>query len=262
MPALETIGFSATAPGATGVTASPFSGDSATIKGPGTSPGAAPLCLTVRTQAAGWVSLLRPAGNDLIRGARFITLANTTQNFAPIAPQRLSPPGEAIQVTIAGSATAGDIDRALVTLYYPALPGADQDLVDAAAVDAATGPECTAWGTLTAGTTGGWSGETALTSLTTLLRAGTRYAILGTQSSVASTIPYVRGPGTANLRIAIAPGSLADLRPGYQFYDLARLTGCPTIPVINGADAAAWFVGVSNDENAASPAVTLVLRAL
>lgn len=262
MPALETIGFSATAPGSAGATATVFTGDSPTVKGPGTSPGAVPLCLTVRTQANGWVSLLRPSGNDLIRGARFVTLANTTQNLTPLAPNRLSPPGEALQITIAGSSTAGHIERALVTLYYPALPGADQDLVDAATVDAAQGPECSAWGTLTAGTTGGWSGETPLTTLTTLLRAGTRYAVLGTQSTVPSAIPYIRGPGTANLRIAIAPTTTADLRPGFQLYDLAKLTGLAAIPVINGADAAAWFVGVSNDQAAASPQVTLILRAL
>jgi len=262
MPALETIGFSATAPGTAGALATPFAGDSPTVKGPGNSPGAAPLCLTVHTQATGWVSLLRPSANDLIRGARFITLTNTTQNFTPLAINRLSPPGEALQVAIAGSGTAGQIERALVTLYYPALPGADQDLVDAATVDASAGPECTAWGTLTAGASGGWSGEVSLTALTTLLRAGTRYAVLGTQSSVPSAIPYLRGPGTANLRIAIAPPTTSDLRPGFQHYDLSKITGLPTIPVINGADAAAWFIGVSNNQAAASPAVTLILRAL
>lgn len=262
MPALETIGFSATAPGAAGTTATVFPGDTPTIKGPGTSPGAAPLYMVARTQAAGFAALLRPSGNDLVRGARFPTIANTTHFFGPLARQRLSPPGEALQVTLAGSSTAGQIERCLVTLWYPALPGADQDLVDASTVDSSTGPELTAFGSLTAATTGGWSGEVALTTLTTLLRAGTRYAVLGAISSNAVTIPYIRGPGTANLRILIPTQNLPDIPTAYQLYWLAKTTGAPTIPVINGADAAAWFVGLSSDQTGGTATIALNLQAL
>lgn len=256
MPVLETIGFQATAPGAAGATATVFSGDTATVRGaPGTT-GARILAVTVVTQASGWAQVVRASGHDQIRGARFGSAANRAVTYIVPGSARRSPPGETLAVSIAGSASTGDIERCLVHLWYDALPNLDQDLVDFDYVRANGASEVTVYATLTAGTTGGWSGEEPITQDSDLLRADRRYAVLGAAVTSASPIPYIRGPGSAGLRIAApADASNTQFAP-HWFAFLSRWSGLPCIPVIHGASRNAWFTGVAADENGGSLAVT------
>lgn len=257
MPVLETIGFQATAPGATGTTAAIFPGDTATIRGaPGTA-GARILAVTIPCQTTGYAQVVRASGHDQIRGARYGSAGGRAISYIIPGAARYSPPGETLSVTIAGSATTGDIERCLVHLYYDSLTNLNQDLVDFNYVRAHGASEVTIYASISPGTTGGWSGEEPLTQDSDLLRADRRYAVLGAATTFAAFVPYIRGPGTAGLRIAIPADITVPQFAPHWFAFLSHHTGLPTIPVIHGASRNAWFIGMTADENAAAHAVTL-----
>lgn len=257
MPVLETIGFQAVAPGSAGAAATVFAGDTATVRGaPGTT-GARMLAVTTHVHAPGYTQVVRASGHDQIRGARYAAAGGRATAHVIPGASRYSPPGETIAVTIAGSATAGVIERAFVHLYYDSLPNLDQDLVDYDYVRARGAAELTIYATLNAGTTGGWSGEEPITAESDLLRSDRRYAVLGITALADVPQPYIRGPGTAGLRIAAQADISTPQYAPHWWIHLARLTGLPTIPVIHGASRNAWFIGVSSDHTGGAHTISL-----
>ena len=257
MPVLETIGFQATAPDSAGAAASVFTGDTPTVRGaPGTT-GARILGVTGYVHAPGFAQIVRASGHDQIRGARYLLTPGSQLTYLLPATNRLSPPGETLAVTIAGSATAGTIERAFIHVFYDNLPNMTQDLVDYDYVRAQAAAEVTVYASLTLGTAGGWSGEEPLTAESDLLRADRRYALLGMASSSPLAVPYIRGPGTAGLRIAAQADVQTKQFAPHWWMHLSRITGLPVIPVLHGASRNGWFLGASTDQSGSAATITL-----
>jgi hypothetical protein len=269
--AIEMVTAQFTAATVAGSTATPAAGDSFTIRN-------SPLgCQLIQTHAVHQTGAAG-APRDTIRSPRMhdstnaIRIMNISTAQAanvgvarPQIPYGVSEPlvsQDTLTFILQGTAVAGDIESRSVLFYYPQLPGSDQNLIDYVtyqkkAVHLLTNEV----GAIAAGTAGGYSTPTAINAAFALLKANTNYALLGITSSLLQCSVTVRGADTANLRVGV-PGSLdPTVNCGY-FLDLAKSFGLPMIPVLNSANAPNTFVELVNDENAASPIITLYLAEL
>lgn len=269
--ALEVITAQFVAAAVAGSIATPAAGDSFTIRN---SPQGAVLLNTWAVHQTGAAG----APADTIRSARMhdstnaIRLRNisTAQSavFGTAIPQL--PFGcaeplvsqDTLTILLQGTAVAGDYESRTLLLYYPDLPGSNQVLIDYSTYLKRAVHELTnEVGAIVAGTTGGYSTPTAITAAFALLKANTNYALLGMQCSLLQTTVTLKGADTAGLRVGV-PGSVRPEINRQFFLDLARAYGQPMIPVINSANAPGTFVELVNDENAASPVITLILAEL
>jgi hypothetical protein len=171
-------------------------------------------------------------------------------------PQRLFAQ-DVLNVQAQGSATGGDIEIFSMLVYYQSLSGSDAFLISPQQLQQLGVNVTTIEVPITAGTAGGWSGQAAANSGTQALKANTRYALVGGHSSLLQASVGVRGSDFGNLRLGF-PGNAADkLVNGNFFVDLSEQFGFGLIPVFNSANLAGMLVDVANNENAASPIVTL-----
>jgi hypothetical protein len=271
MPALETITAEFTAATVAGSTATPNAGDSFTIRN-------SPLgCQLIQTWAVHQTGAAG-APRDTIRSPRMhdstnaIRLMNISTAQAanwgvarPQLPYGVSEPlvsQDQLTFLLQGTAVAGDIEHRSVLLYYPSLPGADQNLIDYITYQKKVKHILTnELAAVAAGTTGGYSGSQAINVTFGLLKANTNYAVLGISCSLLQCTVTIKGADTSGLRIGI-PGSIDPVINSGWFLDHAKAYGLPMIPVINSANAPNTFIELVNDENAASPQVTLILAEL
>ena len=86
-------------------------------------------------------------------------------------------------------------------------------------------------------------------------------AVLGwTLQTVATTIT-LKGPSTANNRVGL-PGGALTLDTTMGFAELSKKFGKPLIPVLNGFDAASYFLECADGEASTSPKVDLFMYQL
>lgn len=250
--------FQATAPGSSGAAASASTGDSATLLP------SRPVLLAVLsyTQAAGWIQITTPSGHDTTRGWRVPTIASGGGILATPESAPVFRPQETVSVTIAGSATAGDIESAVLMLAYPEIPGGK--FVGYSEITSRARRTTTIYAALTGSTSGGYSGEELLTAESDLLRADTQYAVLGALVSSKSNVTCLtlRGPDTANYRVPIPALTLADYGTRAPMLALADRSGLDTIPVINSGNRYSTYIGLVGNENAATPNIALLLAEL
>lgn len=220
----------------------------------------------VRVSSAGLHDSTSPIRVRPISAQVYPLLANGT-------PQVLQPQ-DRLLVEHQGSAVAGDIESTSLLIYYQDQPGCDTKFISEDELDALSdGAIVTVEVPLTAGVAGGYSGGALLNSGTYTLVNNRRYAILGGHSSVMQTSIAIRGTDFGNLRLGF-PGNAADKDVNSNFFvNLSRnyggrdpLTGVwkkfPSIPTFDSGNANSITVETVNNENAASPVVTLLLARL
>lgn len=246
----EIISFSATAPGAAGVAATALSGD--TLAAKNATPGSKILVLNMWSdfQAVGFVQVVAPSFNDTTRGIRSVT---NIGNFGPLlpfaAPQYINPQ-ELLSATIAGSATAGDVEEASIMMYYEDLPGQQGRYLNADDIWTRGVRQVTVQDSITTTAGPAYSGARALNAASDLLRANTDYALLGATIRTECLTLGIRAPDWSNGRVGI-PGMAG--RPdvtGSWFEMLSFETGLSLIPVFNSANKTAIFIDAAQDENA------------
>jgi hypothetical protein len=111
------------------------------------------------------------------------------------------------------------------------------------------------------GTAGLYGTARALNADDTRLSGAKYYAVLGwTLQTVATTIT-IKGPSTANNRVGL-PGGALTLDTTMGFVELSKQTGQPRIPVLNGYDAANYFLECADGEASTSPKVDLFMYQL
>lgn len=111
------------------------------------------------------------------------------------------------------------------------------------------------------GTPGLYGTARALNADDTRLSGAKYYAVLGwTLQTVATTIT-IKGPSTANNRVGL-PGGALTLDTTMAFVELSKQFGKPLIPVLNGYDAANYFLEVADGEASTSPKVDLFMYQL
>jgi len=259
MKAFETIAFTATAPGASGAAASAVAGDSLTIK----NSKMPRICqLWVDAQANGFVQVTFPTAHDTTRGWRASVVASeVTPRMVMGLPMPITPQ-ETMSVTVAGSATAGDVENGVLLIGYDELPGIAQRLASWSDVQRRMEKLTTIQFTIDVTAGGAWNGSELISADSDLLQANRDYAVLGIEFQTECAAVSFKGPDTGNLRLAV-PGSIefADLSNQW-FAVLSRTLGEATIPIINSANKSSTFLEALQDENVADVTGTLMLALL
>jgi hypothetical protein len=258
--ALEVIGGQATAPGATLTAAAPFSGQSFTVRNAPLTARPLLVALWAYTSAAGQVRVRSPRLHDNVNGIRVGVPTNLALPIIPDCYQQLLYPQDTLDVAIAGSSTASDIEQVALLVYYPDLPGAQARFAAPAEVKSRGKNLKSIYASITAGTTGGWSGTTSLDAIAGAeLKANTDYAIVGYHTTVRGLAVAISGVETGNLRVGgpLEP-SIANETPEWFVY-LSERVGVPMVPVINSANAKGINVEVSTDQAGGTFGLTLHL---
>lgn len=258
----ELLSWSAIAPGATGAAAAALVGDSLTIKNNRTANGPLILALWGMQQAVGFQQLAFPSGHDTTRGYRYgQRIADTSPRLAlgcaiPITAQ------ETLTVTVAGSATAGDVELGHALVHYPDLPGVDSRAITWKELDDRVEKLTTVYASLTSAGAG-YSGSELITSDSDLLLANRDYAILGgeTNTNTAGAITII-GPDTGNVKIGFPSATATNPFTADFFVRLANAFNSPQIPQISSGNKANTFIGLATDENTPTILVTLYLALL
>jgi hypothetical protein len=259
---IELLAFSATAPGAAGAAATVVGAtDSLVIKNDRGSKPPKFITLWGKQQTAGFQQIVTPTQHDTTRGFRYNVGLNEQRNVLPQGLSLEVQPQETLTITIAGSATAGDVEIGAGLICYPNLPGVTQRLITFAQLEDKLEKFTTVSSTITGAATGYTGGE-LITAESDLLRANTDYAVLGMTTNTACAAIVLRGPDTGYVRIGL-PGDPDDTeRTQDYFCQLSRSHGMPLIPVINSGNKASTFLEILQDENNVSPLVTLFLAQL
>jgi hypothetical protein len=257
--AMELIAAQVTAP-STGGTPTAVTGDTLTIR-------PAPQgCLMLNwwykwQTTAGKIQIISSKLHDRTYGLNDSTIL---QGVYPVLPLGVGQPlydQDTLVLSASGSATSGDIESIAMLMYYPELAGINANLIDEMELLRRRVNYAPVEVDITAGTAGGWSGTAAINATHDTFHPNTEYALLGCSVagalSVGTLCVGVRGSDTGNLRVGM-PVNPTDKQVSRQwFLDLARTFREKMIPVFNSASKASTYVEVVNDENAASPVVTL-----
>jgi len=253
--------WSATAPGSSGAAATALTGDSLTIKNNRGIAGPAIIALWGMQQTSGWQQIAFPSGHDTTRGYRYGVEAGDTYERLPRGIEIPITAQELMTITIAGSATAGDVELGCALLHYPDLPGVDSRTLTWNQLNQKFEKLTTVFATVT-GAAAGYTGAELINAESDLLLANRDYAILGGSTTVDCAAVTIIGPDTGYTRIGF-PGAdqVADLSNDF-FCDLARTCDKSLIPVMNSGNRNATSIGIVQDENNVSAIVTLYLALL
>jgi len=257
----ELISWSATAPGAAGAAAAALTGDSLTIKNNRGVSGPRIIDLWAMQQTSGFQQVTFPTGHDTTRGYRYGVEAGDTYSrlcaglSIPITAQ------ETMTVTIAGSATAGDVELGCALVHYPDLPGIDARTLTWAQLNDRYEKLTTLYVSMT-GAAAGYTGAELINADSDLLLANRDYALLGGSTTVDCAAVVLQGPDTGNAKIAF-PGADQDTDEVSQYFcGLARAQDRSLIPVINSGNKNSTYISIVQDENNVTVLATLYLALL
>jgi hypothetical protein len=256
---LELIGGQATAPGATETTLTAFSGQTFQVRDFRDGAKAKLLAMWNFVAGAGISKIKSPRFHDNVQGIRQRSIA------ASVVPAFMDGEGQdlvsndILTYSLSGSATAGDIESAYALVSYSGLQGINARYIGCEEAKSRAVNFLTVEVSLTAGTTGNWSGTAALTANFDLLKAGKDYAVIGYRTNVLQGAVCFYGIDTGNLRVG-GPGCLfTTYDTSNWFAELSTRFKTEAIPVINANNKTSVYVETANNENAASPVVNLYL---
>jgi len=202
-----------------------------------------------RNQVAGFAQIITPSMHDSTRGVRSGVPVGSNLAVLPWCSQVDVQPQETLDIQIAGSNVAGDVEQVCLLMRYDDVPGLNQRLIDESELDRRIEKRVTIEmsNVSTAGPSYGTA--TVITTPADLLKANRDYAVLGATVRTACMAVYLVGPDTANVRVGV-PGDV--LKPeicGQWFALMSRFTGKPCIPVISSGNKASTFAHAIADEN-------------
>jgi hypothetical protein len=259
MPALETIAGSATAPDTTITDLSAASGNSFTVRAFSGGAKAYLAQAWAGVQSDGIFRILSPRLHDNVNG---IYLETDADNPRPLfRPGRMCSleSQDTLVPALSGSGTSGDVEVGCYTVYYDDISGADARLIDQDELERRAITAFAMQVTLSATSSGGWSGSQVLTADQDQLKANTDYALIGYSCDEEIAAWRIYGQDTGNLGIG-APGIVVDKQySGRYFINLSKELGKPAIPVINSANKDNTSVDFVDSEDAATPNISLIL---
>jgi len=262
MPAMELLTGYVTAPSTTLTSLTMATGNSKTVRN--ANPGSSIKLLTAwnDNQTQGILRIKSPYFPDNVQGIRVIAPASQVRPLIPPSVPQTLTPQDTLDLTLSGSATAGDIETACLLVYYDDLPGISAQFISPDILAARLVGIITVENTLSLGTSGGYSGEEALNAEYSLLKANSDYAILGYLVSAECACVRYRGTYFGNLGIG-GPGNETETELMMSwFIFLSRKSGIPLIPVFNSADVENVLIDGAQDENGADVTVTTILALL
>lgn len=237
MPAIDTVGFAATNPGAA-LAATPNTGDSFTVRNFPQTNNARLMAIGRQGATEGLVRVRSPLLHDFVRGIMFTPSETPVAVTMPRYAGQSLHPQDVLTVELGGG--AAEVDAGFLSIYYDTVPGASPRLHsfgDIAGIIKNIKPVEVDFNT--AATAGQWA-DTAITTTENLLHANTDYAVLGYIVDVAVCAFGVRGVDTGNLRVC-GPGVVRSEVTANWFIEQSLQSGLPHIPVISSANQGAIF---------------------
>lgn len=227
--AVDTVGFSAKAAGATGKTASVASGDSFTIRNFST--GTAKLVGLFReTATEGFVQLVSPRLANSTTGIKVRAVQSPAARLLPPYSLQTLFSGDVLTVKLSGKGATG-ITAGGFQVYYSTLNGASARLHMWGDIANNVANVFTQTVAAAKGAAGAW--HTALTNATAdLMQADTTYALLGYSVDAAIGMVALKAQETGNLRVA-GPGVTDTNVTSAYFVEKSNTLGLPCIPVVN-----------------------------
>lgn len=247
-PAIEVISGYVTAPSTTLTSLTMNGNDSLTVK---STKGMAYIASVFsKNQAAGRVEIHSPRMHDNNHGWNYDVVTGNPEEYWPDGAMEQVFSQDNLIVQQSGSATSGDLEETGLILYYSDPGGIDQRLIHYREAFRRKQRMVTTRHSITGGSSGGYSGEVAISGGSVYeLKANRDYALVGYAVNTSVFAVVVKGNDTGNVRVG-GPGNAADKRKtGSFFLRKSRINGIPFIPVINSANGGNTTVGVACDEN-------------
>jgi hypothetical protein len=259
---LEVMAASGTAIGATLAALAAVTGDSLQIPFfPETKKGWL-LQLWADVQVAGTLRVRSAKMHDNVSGIRFDTIISDTNPLLPWGSKQPLYSGDLLNIDLAGSAVAGDIEYVVLLRYFEELSAQHSRLITAEEAYKRTVNISAVENTISTGATAAWAGSEAINAEIDQFHARTDYALLGYVVDTEAPAVAWRGPDTANVRCG-GPG-LETERGVTQnwFADLSKVFGMPLVPLFNADNKAATNIDALQDENGADTTVISVYAEL
>jgi len=167
-------------------------------------------------------------------------------------------PNDTVTPYVNCASSLGDIENMVVNFLADGEYPVDQQLISFNDYQRMKNRPINVYATLTAGTAGGYSGDLALSSFTINdIEQGDMIAITGITTTVLQAAIVINGPDTGFRNIAV-PGNIDYSKFQDYFLKFASFSPDePRIPVISGKNLGNTIVKTVNNENAASPIVTI-----
>jgi len=209
---------------------------------------------------AGVIRVRSPKMHDSTQGLRYRTPAAIIRDFlSDYSATRMYPTDVLIAEASGGGA---ETDVGALAIYYEDLDGADAKLVSMDQIRGSIVNLLTVEVAVTGPTTAGdWSAGVALNSFTDLLKADTKYALLGYQTDVECAAVGIQGPDTSNYRVG-GPGCIEPLETRDWFVRQSVATGRPHISVLNSNNRGGTQISVCKATAAGTVNIDLSLAEL
>lgn len=241
--AMEVVTGRVTNPGATLTALTANTNNSFTVRAFPSSSKAWLEGMWTQQATAGVFRIRSPKMHDATQGIRYRAPAAVIRDFLADWQASQMYPTDVLTVELSGG--GAEVDAAAYQIYYEDLDGADARLasweqvrtsiVDLLTIEVAvTGPT----------TSGDWSAGNALNSAFDLLKADTKYAILGYQCDTESLAVGISGPDTSNYRLG-GPGCIEPLETRDLFVRQSVSSGRPHIPILNSNNRGGTLVSVA-----------------
>lgn len=254
--ALELIGASGTAIGATLAALAAVGGDSLAVRSTPADKRVDLVQFWTDVQVAGTARIRSPRMHDNVQGIRADTIISDLYPLMPMGLRQRLYSNDVLSVDLAGSAVAGDVEFVLMMLLYEDLAGAAArfiapDELMRRAVNI-TGVE----NTIATIATPAWGGAEAINAEFDQFHASGQYALVGYVVDTEAPAVAWRGPDTSNYRVG-GPGLETDRATTREwFIKLSRALGVPLIPVFSAENKAGTLIDALQDENGADTTVT------
>jgi hypothetical protein len=214
------------------------------------------------SQAAGYLTVHSPKMHDDQTGMKMRHISQLPMSLWPIPFKQEVGAQDVLTLAATGSATASDQETHHLLMHYQTPGSAGGRYITYEEMISNQEHILSLEFAITAGTTAIYGGATALSGAAEDKLKGNRdYAVIGYAVSVVQGAITFRGPDTGNWRVGGPGHTIREFTKNY-FADLARAHQGPYIPVFNSSQKNATYVETTNNENAASPVVTLYLALL
>jgi hypothetical protein len=259
MAALDVVSATGTAINTTIAALAAVTGDSLAVKNCPLEKVAKILSFWGDVQLAGTGRIRSARLHDNVQGIRFDTIAGDIRPYQPWGVGQRVYPNDVLNVELAGSSTAGDIETITLLLYYEDLPGIAAKFIAPDELQRRGMNLSYVENTIATGTAGGYSGGEAINVEFDQFHASGQYALVGYLIDTEMGAVCWRGPDTGNLRVG-GPGEETERElTADWFIRLSTAYKLPLIPVISAENKAATLVDILCDENGADPTVTTIL---
>lgn len=257
-PALDTVSATGTAINTTIAALAAVTGDSLAVKNSPIEKVCRILSFWADAQLAGTGRIRSARLHDNVSAIRFDTIAGDIRPLMPWGCSQRVYANDVLNVELAGSSTAGDIETITLLLYYEDLPGVSARFITPDELMRRGTNMFYGENTVATGTAGGYSGSEAINVEIDQFHATGQYALVGYLIDTEMGAVCWRGPDTGNLRVS-GPGEETERElTADWFIRLSRAYNMALIPVISAENKAATLIDILCDENGADPTVTSI----